>query len=429
MAEISVQTLNWRQWSTFAPTWERIHSLCPDASFFLSREWVDCWLATFGADLNPDLMTFVKDGDVVGCCLLVWRTQWVRGIPLRRVYLNCSGENESDSTCIEYNSLLSLPDCGEPVAKALGTFLRTRYWDELLLNGVVERSPISAMASALGSNEFSEMPAHYVDFDRIRRPGEEYINLLSPKVRAHIRRSLRTYEQIGGNCELDVARNAEEALAILRQLAELHQTSWTDRGRAGVFGSPTFLRFHERLVRSEFDHGTILLMRLQAGQQIVGALYSFVHRGCVYFYQSGFHYTLDSRMSPGLATLCMAVSYCLERPELNGFDFLAGDSQYKRALATDSRPLRWIVVRRSTVPSLLFRGLRWVKRRYVEILEKSRRKNQPTSGREPHEDVSVPNIEAGRMVGDRGKLQHDPVGTVVARASRPAIGDRAVRCE
>ena len=367
MTEISVHKLSWRQWSELAPAWERIHNLCLDASFFLSREWVDCWLATFGGALNPDLLTFVKDGDAVGCCLLVWRTQWVRGIPLRRVYLNCAGENEADSTCIEYNSVLSLPDCEEQVAKALGTYLQNSRWDELILPGLIERAPICAVASSLGRNETSVQPAHYVDLVQTRRQGEEYINLLSTKVRKHIRRSLRTYERLGGNCVLEIARNADEALTILRQMAELHQASWADRGRTGVFGSSMFLRFHEKLVRGEFDRGTILLMRLKAGQEIVGALYSFVHRGSVYFYQSGFNYALDSRMSPGLATLCLAISYCLEQPGLRVFDFLAGDSQYKCALAPDSRPLRWIVVRRSTVPSLLFRSLRWVKRRYDQI--------------------------------------------------------------
>src|ERR1700688_1049698 len=65
MAEmISVRRLNWYEWPRFAPTWERIHNLCPNASFFLSREWVDCWLATFGEDLNPDLLAFERDGHV-----------------------------------------------------------------------------------------------------------------------------------------------------------------------------------------------------------------------------------------------------------------------------------------------------------------------------------------------------------------------------
>lgn len=197
MAEISTQRLNWRQWSGLAPTWERIHNLCPDASFFLSREWVDCWLATFGGDLNPDLLTFVKDGDVVGCGLLVWRTQWICGIPLRRVYLNCAGEDEADETCIEYNSLLSLPECAERVAKALGAFLRNRYWDELLLQGIVEHSPVCAVGSSLGSHEISVRPSHYVDFCRIRGDSAGFDAVLSSNIRQQIRRSRRLYEQTG----------------------------------------------------------------------------------------------------------------------------------------------------------------------------------------------------------------------------------------
>jgi hypothetical protein len=104
-----------------------------------------------------------------------------------------------------------------------------------------------------------------------------------------------------------------------------------------------------------------------------------------------------------LLTHYLAIRHCLEQPLLNEYDFLAGDSQYKRSLATSSRPLQWIVVRRLTVPSVLFRGLRWVKRTYGQILKKSCLKNQPSCGVERSTDVSVPNIETGRVVSNRGK--------------------------
>lgn len=345
-----------------APTWERIQNMCPDASFFLSREWVDCWLATFGEELNPDLMTFVREGDVVGCCLLVWRTQWVRGIPLRRVYLNCAGENEADSTCIEYNSLLSLPGCAELVAQALGAFLRTRYWDELHLQGVVEHSPICTVAGLLGSNEIFVKPSHYVDFRRIRDDG--FDSVLSSNTRQQIRRSQRLYEQTNGPCTLRIARTGQEAAEIFTRLADLHQAAWQVRGWPGVFASPQFTGFHRRLIQAVFEHNQILLVEVCAGAEVIGALYSFLHRGRVYFYQSGLRYTTDGRLKPGLLTHYLTIRYCLEQSVLNEYDFLAGDSQYKRSLSTASRPLRWIVVRRLTVPSVLYRSLRWVKRTY-----------------------------------------------------------------
>ena len=359
MAKISVKKLYWRQWSEFAPTWERIHSASPDASFFLSRAWVDCWLHTFGEALSPNLLAFVKNGNVVGCCLLVWRSEWYRGIPLRRVYLNCAGENDADSTCIEYNSVLSQPDCADQVAEALAGFLHNCQWDELLLPGVVERSPFSAVAGSLGTAEISVKLSHYVDFSRIRGDGVELDSLLSSNTRSQIRRTRRLYEQRGGPCSIRVAQTADEAAEIFAQLTDLHQRAWNGRNLPGAFGSPSFTSFHQRLIQATFAPERILLLEACAGSETIGALYGFLHRRKVYFYQSGFRYATDSRLKPGLLTHYLAMQYCLEQPALNEYDFLAGDSQYKRSLATASRPLHWITVRRSTLPSLVFRSARW----------------------------------------------------------------------
>lgn len=402
MVSVTVQKLNWRQWPEFAPTWERIHGLCPGASFFLSRDWVDCWLATFGGDLHPDLLTFVRDGGVVGCCLLVWRTQWVRGVPLRRVYLNCAGENEADSTCLEYNSLLSLPDCAQDVARALGTFLRSRPWDELLLHGVDADSPLCTVARSLGSSEISIRPSLYVDLSPIRGNAAGFDSVLSSNSRQQIRRAQRLYEADRGSCTLHVARTAGEAEEMFTRLAGLHQAAWQDRGRPGVFSSSRFTGFHHRLIQAGFPHDRILLVEARAGAQVIGALYSFLHGGRLYFYQSGFHYSADGRLKPGLLTHYLAIRHCLERTELREYDFLAGDSQYKRSLSTADRPLSWIVVRRATVPTLLLRALRWVKRKYVQIFEKSRRQAQSDGRVERSADVPVPNIETRRVAGKHG---------------------------
>lgn len=366
MAEISVRRSDWRQWPGFAPTWERIHNLCPAASFFLSREWVDCWLATFGEELNPDLLAFVGDGDVVACCLLVWRTQRVRGIPLRRVYLNCAGEDEADSPCLEYNSLLSLPEYEQQAAQALVTFLRTRKWDELLLRGAIEQDAIRLLANSLGGNEVLELPSRYIEFSRFRDPPGDFLGSLSSKTRKHIRRTQRSYEQIGGACALRIAQSVEEALGMLRHMAELHQARWVSRGQPGAFSSPRFTGFHEAVIRRAFDR--ILMFEVQAGAEVVGILYCFLFRQWVYFYQSGISYVLDSRESPGLLTLHLTISHCLARPELKGFDLMAGEEEYKRSLADTHRPMRWIVVRRPTVRSLLFCGLRSLKRAIIKAL-------------------------------------------------------------
>jgi CelD/BcsL family acetyltransferase involved in cellulose biosynthesis len=393
VADISVRSLGWRQWDSFAPAWERVHCRCPEASFFLTREWVDCWLAAFGGQLNPELVEFTADGETVGCCLLVLRTRWVRGLPLRRVYLNCTGEDEADSTCSEYNAPLSLPGYAEPVARALAGALRKRRWDELLLNGVEETSAVRAAAASLGAGETSSKPSPYIDFTRVRENAGGFDAVLSSNTRQQIRRSRRLYEETLGPCAIRVAESASEADEALTRLAGLHQAAWTDRGRPGVFASERFTGFHRRLIRSAFPQGRILLAEALAGDEPIGALYSFLFRGRVYFYQSGFRYDRDSRLKPGLLTHYLAIQRCLGDAGLLEYDFLAGDAQYKRSLATHTRPLEWTVVRRATVPSLVFRGLRSVKRRYAELGKEGGGEPEPPGGRGPSANVSVPDRE------------------------------------
>ncbi|MCZ2154301.1 MAG: GNAT family N-acetyltransferase [Bryobacterales bacterium] len=357
---VSAARVSWRQWSDIASVWEQVHSRCPSASFFLSREWVDCWLSVFGSDLNPEILVFTHEGETVGCCLLVWRVEWVRGIPLRRVYLNCAGEDAADSTCLEYNALLALQEHEESVASALAAHLRARRWDELILHGVIQQKAVQLLKSELGQAETNERPAHYVAFAPIREGSGDYLAAISAKARKRIGQTRRTFEEDGGACEVHFAESVEEALEMLSQLAALHQERWQARGSDGCFSSKKFTLFHTRMIEKHFER--VMLVRVQAGAKIVGLLYCFFYNGWVHYYQSGFCYTLDKRRSPGLLTVSSAISACLEKPEVTWFDFMAGDSLYKRSLGTETRYLEWVTVRRNTPMTALFRILRALKR-------------------------------------------------------------------
>ena len=87
-----------------------------------------------------------------------------------------------------------------------------------------------------------------------------------------------------------------------------------------------------------------------------------MHRGRVYAYQSGFRYSQDNRLKPGL------VSH-LEAIELNrrlgheAYDFLAGDARYKRSLSNKSNELLWLVLQRRRMDFWLENRLRDLKAR------------------------------------------------------------------
>ena len=355
-------------------TWESLLATSSHASFFLSRAWVKSWLAVFGEDLGPEFVLFESEAAIVGACILVSRRQSVRMLPVRRIYLNCSGEDEA--LYIEYNALIAHPEWEEPVADALAAFLKRRGWDELLLPGMVDQPAIRTLR-ALGNEEVAESVCRYIDLGGLRRNSATFDSALSSNTRQQIRRSQRLYEEAHGACFVRGAQTTEEALSMLEQLGELHNSAWNDRGKPGAFSLPRFNAFHQTLIRAAFSSGGAQLLQIGAGAETLGVLYNFHYRGRVYFYQSGFRYSSDNRLKPGLLAHYLAVRHYLEHSAVEEYDFLAGDSQYKRSLATGSRTLAWSSVRRKTVLTTLFYGLRSLKHTYAGIVAKGSRRDQP----------------------------------------------------
>ena len=125
----------------------------------------------------------------------------------------------------------------------------------------------------------------------------------------------------------------------------MHQTYWTRRGHPGAFLRGFFEPFHRDLIFRRFGAGEIQLLRVLAGEKCIGCLYNIVKDGHVYAYQSGFDYGADSRLKPGLVSHCLAINYNLAIGA-QVYDFMAGDSRYKKNLGTDFVEMSWLVLQR-----------------------------------------------------------------------------------
>jgi CelD/BcsL family acetyltransferase involved in cellulose biosynthesis len=160
-----------------------------------------------------------------------------------------------------------------------------------------------------------------------------------------VRRSFKGWAGFGA-VQVEEADTPEQAQAFLSGLKTLHSAHWQARGDTGAFASSFANRFHDDLVQTGLTRGEVQLLRVKAGQQTVGYLYNFVHRGKVMNYQAGIDYSLPpAGGSPGLAVHVLAVEFNAARGHAV-YDFMAGDQHYKRALSTDITTQHWIVVRR-----------------------------------------------------------------------------------
>lgn len=355
------------EWPRIRPAWCELAAASQDSSFFLSPAWVETWLEVFGARLNTTILVFEDKAGPVGACLLVRANRRFGIIPLERLSLNASGEDDADTTYIEFNHVLSRPGWERGAAAALAEYVSSLRWDEFALDGFRRGPGYDEIKRSLRECDVAErwQPSPYVDLAALRRSGERYDSVIGSHHRRLLRQNIHHYSALG-DIRLDHAGDVDDALRILEELGGLNRRRFASLGKRSVFESPSFVTFHQRLIRKCFCDGSVRLMRLAAGSRTIGEFYCFVYRGKVYYYQGGFDYSIDRRLSPGLMTLTHAVQYFLDAG-LDDLDFLAGDTQMKRSLSTDSRDLVWAVFQRRTLKTRMCAAVRAARRALYPI--------------------------------------------------------------
>jgi hypothetical protein len=282
-----------------------------DGSFFTSWAWIGPWLDSLPRGIRPRLL-YVGDGTrAVGLGILVERRSWHAGVvPSRVLVLNATGDPYYDELTIEYNGLLAERGRETDVLCSTRRALLSRGgWDEWRLDGVFGGAPAARMQGEATTLMVSRTrPCHAVDLKGLEASVDAYLAGLGAKTRYNTRRSLREYEELGG-VRIEEAGTTEEAGEYLRGLKAMHQARWVSKGKPGSFSNAYFDGFHTRLV-AESLRGSVQLLRLRAGDAVVGYLYNLVCRGHVYNYATGFDYSVCPHQNrPGLVAHALAVEH------------------------------------------------------------------------------------------------------------------------
>lgn len=358
---------------TLGPRWRALEARA-DGSFFQGWTWVGCLAERRFPD--PVLLEAREGGRTVGLALFNRR----RGpLGAEALWLGESGDPALDAVFVEYNGPLlerghealaracldaalhapeANPHPGPAPARVPGGLSRTvttdsrggawrRFWGRrVVLDGVGDALFDAARAAGIVHKRRYSRPAPCVD---LRAPGS-FLDGLSRNTRYQLRRSARQYEA-RGVLRVRRADTAEEALAYLDALRVLHQAAWRARGQPGVLDSEAALSFHRALVARGVDRGEVDLLRVTAGEAVLGYLYNFRHRGRVLSYQSGFDYAgAGPHQKPGLTCHHLAIEmYRAEGAAV--YDFLAGPDRYKLSLGGPGPTLHWVdlVPRRSVL--------------------------------------------------------------------------------
>jgi len=319
-------------------------------SFFQSWIWIGTWLRTLCPLPRARLMSVWCDDECVGLGIVVEQRR-LFALGLKHVRLHQVGERVADSITVEFNGVLSLTGCEHDVLAACVAHFehRERHWLTLYLPGLdVDGIPLERLRSPRLRLQMTARPTPYVDLASLRHSQQDYVSTVpGSSTRARLRRTARKLADQFGPLACSTAVTQQDRLAFFDELVHLHQAHWDeDSGEHGAFGDPRIIAFHRALIAASTSEAGVHLMRLDAGDAVVGYLYHLVWRGTSCFYQAGIDYRqVGQSGSPGLLLLASAINEFLG----NGYDryeLMAGHVDYKRSLAMAEGRMGWLSVDR-----------------------------------------------------------------------------------
>jgi CelD/BcsL family acetyltransferase involved in cellulose biosynthesis len=357
------------------PAWHSLQERCARNELAQSPEWLLTWWRTYGGVGGRQLRLglFYEADRLIGLAPLLHRRHWYRGcLPFRRLELLASGEPGQDGIYSNHIGILAERGSEAKVAcRLVEAIARDAFgpWDEVVLpmmsgdTALPELLVDAFRAAQLNVERIVTARAPYI---RLPASWEDYLRSLSPNSRRNMKRSLKAFDRwADGTTKLECASKSEDLDRGREILINLHHGRWARDGHAGVFRSPLYLDFHDRVMHRLAARGQLELLWLTARGEPVAALYGWTWDNRVYAYQTGRRTDLPANLRPGGVLFAHAIRRAIEQGRRE-FDLLADDAFYKRQLTPHARPLVQARVTRVTLVETLRRlgsaGLRRLRR-------------------------------------------------------------------
>jgi len=337
--------------------WCSLYSSLNNSNVFLDWFWIGPWLKQV-SHLTPTKIEIYVDTKLVAMGFICFHTRRIAGLPIRQGYLNRTGKEEFDQIWIEFNDLLVSEENAAGATQALLGWCHSQRVDEWII------------ALTEHTNTWIEYPhfAHSIDtvegYSVNLQPGfshiDNYLRSISSNARSKIRRAHRYISETYGEVVINV-QNEKIEEQDLANLMVLHKRRWSHTLSGSGFTNPHFVSFHKTLLTQPSAHSRVEILCFKAGNKLLGYLYNFITEKKVSFYLSAIDYFDDNnRFQPGLVMHSMAICHYAQK-EMLTYDFMGGDNQYKRSLATEKYQLSFIKLHTISFKYYLLQTLRKLK--------------------------------------------------------------------
>lgn len=323
------------EFSALEPHYRALLERCGSTSFALMWEWLDAWRAHFLPRHGAPFVLTVWEGEQLAACLPLYE---LRAAPHTIGFFSVS-ITPGASPYPEYTELLVDRAHRAQCVSLIGAALRAqRGWRSVLLGVTSPDSGLSHLVqhTLAWPQAITERRALLEYRADLTGGFESFLQRLPTRTRQQARRTLRGVDE---DTQFHLVTTRGEAQQLFTQLITLHQHHWRAKGKPGAFASEEMCSFHRDLIERLLPKGEAILARLDGPNRPLALLYGFVCGGTFYFYQSGVSHDGHGRVkSPGVAAH-LALMRALSQQGIHTYDFLAGESEYKRRLATSTSVL------------------------------------------------------------------------------------------
>lgn len=331
---VLVQFKSSSQHDEVASKWRTLF-LRSEQTFFLSWEWIGNWLQDLPAEFI--ICEASIQNKTVGLCIIIRQLQRRRGvINSKRIYLNRSGIKEHDQIWIEYNDFLLDKEHEDEVRIAMAKAITAQLeFDEIVVGA--SKVPVLSAFAMQGLIEKVEWlnTSYAVNLGRLQRSKKEFLSTLSRNTRYQINRSIKEYER-AGQLILTSAVTTEQKVEWFKLAGPFHIQRWSKKKVGSGYTNPHFVKFHENFIQQTDSEVKSDILKVSVGTETIAYLYNVIQGNQVYFYLSAIDYTASNKaLKPGLVSHFMAIQHYKELG-YDVYDLMAGESRYKRSLASNA---------------------------------------------------------------------------------------------
>lgn len=298
---------------------------------------MQAWLKCLPSHIEIKVLTIESDDNILLMSLLGLSQKKNPYLPgFKEGFVNETGILEFDDVVIECNGFLSAATQAAETIN-ISALLKKLSLNKLSLNNVHydDLSKFLNYAELGNARKLvTRRPSYYVSLEKVRASSKGYLSLLSVNKRSQIKRAIKLFEE-RSEIVIQKAGDTTEALSFFKQMITLHQKEWGARGKEGAFSNNFILSVHTRLIEDSFQSDLIRIFKIYNQNGTIGIIYGFISGKDFLYYQSGFNYSDDNRIKPGLVCHTLLINY-FAAEGLDSYDFLAGDAPYKKSLSTDS---------------------------------------------------------------------------------------------